>query len=537
VECQLLREGFLQVLSEAVQEPEVRSATADARGYAMSGTNRDLVGQSLMLKIAGQSATDETRALLAATRASGVILFAANVSGPEQLYLLCSGLQAQAAELGLPPLLIAIDQEGGVVSRLPLPFVVPPSQQALGATGDPDLAYQAAHLTGAQLRTHGVNMNFAPVLDVGNNALNPVAGTRVFGPSPQLVADCGLAALRGYADTHVIATLKHFPGKGDTMVDSHLGLPVANHDRIRLDAVELLPFRAAIAAGAPAIMTAHMVYTVLDDVPATLSSSILRGLLRRDLGFDGLIVSDALDMRAIADRYGAPHAGVLCKRAGVDLLLPLGDASNHVAVAEALHTALDSGKLEATVFTETAARLERVRERYKLGVATPAPAPITPEQTQLGVELARRCLGVEDPAGVLPLESTTELLVIDCLQPRFSNVEEAVARADLLRGLISKVLHRSRYLSLLPDDPRERWAEAVHAARSAPVTLLVSRNAFFVEDQARLAAELSEASPRLIHLAARSPNDVALTPGATHLMTYGDQPLGLLSAVDRLAGR
>ena len=215
----------------------------------MSTALRDVIGQSMMVRLDGVAATEESRALLEGTRAGGVILFAANVSAPEQLHALCDGLQRQAAELGLPPLLIAIDQEGGVVSRLPRPFVVPPSQQAIGASGDAGLAYASAKLTGTQLRAHGVNMNFAPVLDVGNNPDNPIAGTRVFGSSPQDVADFGLAALRGYAESKIIATIKHFPGHGDTRVDSHHGLPVAEHDRARLVAVELLPFRAAIVGG------------------------------------------------------------------------------------------------------------------------------------------------------------------------------------------------------------------------------------------------------------------------------------------------
>jgi len=502
----------------------------------MSDSVRDLVGQSLMVKIAGEAANEESRALLAATRACGVVLFSANVSGPEQLHALCTGLQRQAAELGLPPLLIAIDQEGGVVSRLPLPFVVLPSQLALGTQGDLSLAEEAASFTGRQLRAHGVNTNFAPVLDVGNNPQNPVAGTRVFGSSPQHVADFGLAMLRGFSASGVLATLKHFPGHGDTTVDSHLGLPTAAHDRVRLDAVELVPFRAAIAAGAPGIMTAHMVYSALDDLPATLSPTILRDLLRDELGFDGIIFSDALEMQAIADRYGAPQAGVLCKRAGGDVLLPLGDFANHVAVVEALVAALDAGALDERCFADTAARLNRVREEYQLGDETPLPAPIDDAQRQTGLEIARRCLGVEDAAALLPLAIESDLLVIDCLQPRFSNVEEAVAQADQLRGLATRHFPTCRYLSLLPQDAPERWDAAIETAHTASATLLVTRNASFVADQAHLARTLLQASPRLIHLAARNPDDCALTPGATHLMTYGDQPLGMESAVDFLAG-
>lgn len=503
----------------------------------MGGATRKLVGQSVMLKIASQTATEETRALLAATQACGVILFAPNIVSPAQLYALCAGLQHQADALGLPPLFITIDQEGGVVSRLPQPFVVMPSQQALGASGDLTLAYKAAHLTGMQLRSHGVNMNFAPVLDIGNNARNPVAGTRVFGDQPEQVAEFGLQALRGYADSGVITTLKHFPGKGDTTIDSHLGLPISHHDRARLDAVELAPFRAAIKAGAPAIMTSHMVYTVFDTVPATLSARVLRGLVREELGFDGVIFTDALDMAAIADRYGAPQAGVISKQAGADVLLPLGDFANQVAVVDALEEALLSGRLCAEDFTATRERLDRLRAAYNLGDEVPEPAPIPAEWLAQGLGITRRCLGVEDAVGVLPLDASTPLLVIDCLQPRFSNVEEAVARADMLRGYVTQVLPQSRYVSLLPGVPQEQWDAAVDQAVSSPVTLLVTRNAAFVEEQQRLASALASVCPRLIHLAARSPLDVELTPHATHLLTCGDQPLGLQCAVERLALR
>jgi hypothetical protein len=178
-----------------------------------------------------------------------------------------------------------------------------------------------------------------------------------------------------------------------------------------------------------------------------------------------------------------------------------------------------------------------VREEYALGEETPKPLPIGDELFAKGREITRRCLGVEDTAGILPLHSATDLLLIDCLQPRFSNVEEAVAQSDRLRSLVSAVFPETRYLSFLPEDARERWDEASVIARTAEVTLLVTRNACLVQDQAQLAKAVWQASPRLIHLAARNPHDITLTPGATHLMTYGDQPLGLQSAIDRLAGR
>ena len=255
------------------------------------------------------------------------------------LHELCGALQAQATALGLPPLLIAIDQEGGIVSRLPAPFITTPSSMAQAATDDPAAAQECTRITGRQLRAFGINTNFAPVLDVNCNPANPVIGTRAFGADPHTVTRYGLAALQGYRETGVIATIKHFPGHGDTGVDSHFGLPVAHHDRARLDAVELAPFKAAIAAGAPALMSAHMVFSALDNLPATLSRAILTELLRSELGFEGVIFTDALNMRAIADRYGATEAAIMAKAAGADVLLPLGHLAGQVAVVKALSDA------------------------------------------------------------------------------------------------------------------------------------------------------------------------------------------------------
>jgi beta-N-acetylhexosaminidase len=501
----------------------------------MSDSLRNLAGQSLMLSFEGQRLTPALGDLLARTRACGVILFARNIAGPAQLQELCAGLQARAAALGLPPLLIAIDQEGGTVSRLPAPFVVPPSQQAQAVAG-PEAVYAAARITGAQLRACGVNVNFAPVLDVSLNPANPVIGIRGFGPDVATVTECGLAALRGYREAGVIATVKHFPGHGDTAVDSHHGLPVVPHDLARLDAVELAPFRAAFAAGAPALMAAHIVFPALDPRPATLSPAILRGLLRERMGYDGLVFTDALDMRAIADMHPAPEAAVLAKLAGADVALPLGDDANQIAVADALVAAVEQGRLAEVDLAATAGRLEQMRAAYNLGGARPA----WPGESALETEalaLARSGLTRHDPRGLLPLPSDTVLAVIDCLLPRFNNAEEAVSRSDLLRDLLAAAFPALRYRALAPDAPDAEWSEACGAAAGADAVLLITRNACFIERQARLGLALAGRPAPLIHLAARSPHDVERLPGAAaSLRSYGDPPLSLRAAVAALAG-
>ena len=245
-------------------------------------------GQLLVAAVPDAGLDDETAALIRDLGLGGVCLFLHNCAGgPEQVRALTEQLQTVAREAGLPPLLIAVDQEGGVVTRLRHPFAVFPSQMAQAATGDPENAYRVARAMAVEMRAVGINWDFAPVLDVNCNDANPVIGVRSFGGDAGTVARYGLAALRGYADGGVLACGKHFPGHGDTRVDSHLDLPTVDYDRARLDAVELAPFRAAIDAGIPSLMTAHIRFPVLDDLPATLSEPVLTGLLRRRIGLPG----------------------------------------------------------------------------------------------------------------------------------------------------------------------------------------------------------------------------------------------------------
>ena len=247
----------------------------------------------------------------------GIVLFADNIGTPDETRALAARIQERCALPGLPAL-IAVDQEGGRVRRLKDPATAFPSAMAVGATGDPAHAERWGLATARELRALGLNFDFAPVLDVNNNPANPVIGTRSYGEDPAAVARFGVAALTGLRAGGVAATGKHFPGHGDTGTDSHLDLPQIAGDLDRLRRVELPPFRAAIAAGIPAIMSSHIVFPALDPggLPGTISRQILGGLLRDELGFDGVIVSDAMNMRAIADRWGIVDGAVRFIAAG-----------------------------------------------------------------------------------------------------------------------------------------------------------------------------------------------------------------------------
>jgi beta-N-acetylhexosaminidase len=502
----------------------------------MTTSIADLVGQSIMLAFRGTRATPDVLDLLAYTRAGGVILFRNNISTPAQLYELVQTLQTHAAELGLPPLFVAIDQEGGNVGRLPAPFATVPSQMAQAATGDPETAAECAAITAQQLRAFGINTNFAPVLDVNNNARNPVIGVRAFGSDPQTVERFAGAAFAGYREAGVIATAKHFPGHGDTTVDSHLGLPVVPHDRRRLEDVELAPFRAAIAAGVPAIMTAHIVFPELDELPATLSRPILTDLLRHKLGFDGVIFTDALEMRALRDRYTLAESAVLSKAAGADVVLPMGPLDEQREVADALRAAVDEGRLPLDLFECTAMRLKKLRQQYQM---THELLPFAePDQALVAqaLDITRRSITLLGDQSVLPLPRTTRLLVVDCMLLFFSAVDEGIEHMALFEQRIRNAFSHAHTLRLGADPTASEIADAQALSTEYDCTLLLTRNAVLLPQQIALGQALAQGNTPLIHAALRIPYDAQAIKARTSLLTYGDLPQSLEALVEVLAG-
>jgi beta-N-acetylhexosaminidase len=330
---------------------------------------REKIGQLFMLGFAGTTVSDELASLITRYRPGGAILFRRNLESPEQIVTLTNGLQVLSPE---SPLFISIDQEGGRVSRLPAGFTIFPPCAALGRCDSTELAYQAAAATAKELRAVGINMNMAPVLDVDTNPHNPIIGDRAFSRDPEQVARLGAAVMAGLHDHRVIACGKHFPGHGDTSTDSHVELPVVTAPAERLRAVELYPFRYAVERGLQTIMTAHVRYPALDaQVPATLSRPILTGLLRDELRFTGLILTDDLEMRAIVDHYGIGDAAVRAVQAGVDMLLVCEDRARAVEAMVALHRAVETGTIPESRIAASLQRIRLVKDRF-LHPVTPA---------------------------------------------------------------------------------------------------------------------------------------------------------------------
>ncbi len=355
--------------------PDKTVPTSDAlrpgSGQASRFTLHAQIGRLLFVGIPDPVLDAATRRTLEELRVGGVILFRRNIGTPAEISALTAALH------GLPSRpLVAIDHEGGRVQRLGEPFTRFPPAAVVGQTGNPDFAYRVGRAMAAELASVGIDLSFAPVLDVHSNPANPIIGDRAFSSDPVLVSEMGIALMRGLHDGGVLSCGKHFPGHGDTETDSHLELPIVRRSRAELERTELATFRAAIAAGVPMLMSAHVVYPALDpEQPATLSRAILTDLLRGELHFDGVVASDDLEMRAILNHGSIGDAAVASLRAGTDALLVCEELPRAAEAFAAIENAVAKGALDGGLITAAAARIQGLRARRRDASPVECPLP------------------------------------------------------------------------------------------------------------------------------------------------------------------
>lgn len=499
------------------------------------------IGQMLVFGWTGATSEEQTtvndhaREIIQDAQVGSIVLLGRNIA--DDLAVTANTLN-ELQSLSKEPLLISADQEGGMVARFVDGVTVFPSNMALGAARLPELAYRAAAATADELAAIGVNHNYAPCVDVNNNPANPIIGTRSYGESSQLVSEFAAQAVRGYQDHGVIACAKHFPGHGDTAVDSHLALPTVPYPRERLDEVELVPFRAAIAAGIDSIMTTHIMFRALDpDRPSTLSPRIIDGLLRTELGFTGVVVTDCMEMKAIADTWGTPEAAVMAIEAGVDLVLVCHTRSVQQASREAILKAVKDGRITEARLDQSVRRIMALKEKYslssrrhadpsKLGKVLRAKAHL-----DLRREIAERAVTLaKNDLGVVPLNGGARILVVG-LHWTVDPLAEAIGRyagsvetltvedADGIERAASSA--EGADAVVVPVAPHEPWRARVDQAL-----------------QARLVEALNESGKPLVVVAVREPYILGRFAGvSTQLCTYGYREGMLEAAADVIFGR
>ncbi|CAN7558322.1 beta-N-acetylhexosaminidase [Paenibacillus sp. LjRoot56] len=509
-------------------------------------TLRQKVGQLFACGFDALEPNPHIKQLIEEYGIGGVIYFRRNVKDAHQLAQLSADLQAISLKSGGQPLFISVDQEGGMVSRVEKGATLLPGNMALGAAFAPSGVYASAKVMGKELRQMGVNMNLAPCLDINNNPLNPVIGVRSYGETAAIVSDMGTHAVKGLQDMGVIATVKHFPGHGDTTADSHHDLPVVPHSMERLMELELAPFIKAIEGGVDAIMSAHVVFEALEDstVPSTLSYKILTELLRGQLGFKGLIVTDCLEMKAISEGVGVAEGAVRALEAGADILLVSHELERQIAAMEAVIAAVESGRVSEARIDESVLRIMTYKYKREIRYDTLTPIPdgpiSTPEHQLLAKELSRKSITkVKDEVGK-NIQVNEKTCVIWTEVQSGTEIDEVVDREGTLGSVLSELTGepvQEMYLGLFPSE--EEIAETLKRCASYEQVVIVTYNATFSEGQTQLVKALAQKEDvHLIVAAGRNPYDLLEFPEVkTYYACYENRPLAMVSLANVLLGR
>lgn len=490
--------------------------------------DRILLGQRLGFGFEGTRIPDDFAALVREYKIGNVVLFRRNIENNSQLRQLCRDIQSLIIGETGHPAFITIDQEGGMVTRLAPDAVNVPGNMAVAATGRIEDAYTAAAITARQLRGVGVNFNLAPVLDVNSNSRNPVIGVRSYGDDAARVAALAREAVRGYAEAGVLCCGKHFPGHGDTAVDSHLGLPCIDKSLTELEETELLPFRAAIGSGIPAIMSSHILFPRIEpeNIPATMSAAIMRGVLRGRLGFNGLTLSDCMVMDAIRAHYGTVNGVVAALCAGVDIVFVCSDIELQRASAEAVAAAAARGDFDNADMYESIARIFDAKAKYAFTDAKPELCG-RPEDFAAARDISRRAITALDGAVSRADENT---FFCGCADYRVT--QAANDSTDALP--FAEYMHRrfgGKYVTCSLDPDAVEITHIGEIADSCGSIIMSTCNAHIYEGQLKLARALAAAGHDMTVAALRNPYDLSQLPRGIHRVAAWDYTADSLAAL------
>lgn len=492
------------------------------------------VGQLMSVAFHGTKITSALEAMIRERGVGGVILYSENFTDAASLAKLVADLNRIAREAKSLPLFFEIDQEGGPVIRISKGATILPGQMALAATADPERSVRtAAAITAAELRALGVNWNFAPVADVNDEPTNPIISNRSFSSDPARVAQLVTAAVQAYAAAGFFCCAKHFPGHGSTTTDSHTGLPKIDVDRATLDRIGLPPFRAAIAAGVPAIMSAHIVVPVLDptpELPVTLSKAVMTDLVRNTLGFQGLVVTDDLEMGALKS-VGEGTAGLRAFEAGADYLLFRFDEAAQIEGHRLIADAVRSAHVSSARLDQSVRRVVDAKRRFGiLDGRRDQSAPDLAANARSALELARGATTLLRNRGVLPLRG--RILAVSPTNADISFFEGQPTLGSVIVARRSDAVSQSLPLRPGGDD----IDRVVTMSRSADVVVVGTTNLFAYPEQVELVKAIAKSKPVAV-VALRGPYDILSVPEIpAYLCAYDSREPSLTAAAEVLLG-
>lgn len=347
---------------------EQQEATVDLIKEKIDNMNlEEKIGQMFIVGLDGYDIKENTISMIEEHKVGGFILFRHNINNSSQLLGLVNSLKEYNIRNENIPLFLSLDEEGGRVTRIPKEIENLPSNKAIGEVNDPTFSIEIGRLLGQKVKAFGFNLNYAPVLDINSNPKNPVIGDRSFGSSMEIVADLGIATMKGLQAEEVIPVIKHFPGHGDTSVDSHIGLPLIEKSLEELKRFELKPFSEAIEVGADAVMIAHILFPKIDpDSPSSMSKTIVTDILRNQMNFQGVIITDDMTMGAITEHYSIGEATVRSVEAGTDIILVCHYHDKQLEAINALKEAIEEGIISEERIDESVYRILSLKEKYNL---------------------------------------------------------------------------------------------------------------------------------------------------------------------------
>ena len=500
----------------------------------MTPSLEEKIGQMLVVGFHGYEPPPHILEWLRRGCVGGVILFARNIDTPEQVAELTKVLHEAARH----PILVAIDQEGGVVARLRGGFTESPGAMALGAADDPGLTEEVSAVLATEMRALDINWNLAPAIDLTHNIHNPSVGVRSLGSDPEHVKRHALAQVRGFQGAGVAATAKHFPGKANTPVDPHVELPVIEGPLDDMWDTDLVPFRAVSDAGVAAVMITHVQFKALEpEHPSTLSLAIIQGLLRRDIGYRGLVTTDCMEMKAVTDAYGPCESAVLAAKAGANVVLFSHTREHQEAAYDALLDAARTGRLP---MEQVDYSVERIKEMKRWFAADKWP-PLTVIRQPKHLETMNRAARagtvlLKDAPNLLPLGPETRVAVIEFAS---SLEKEGLERG---RETAFTALLRDRFPNLEaalmdPSTPTEGQLEHTERLAEASDTLvLATRNAHLYPAQLDAVQRLLAAGKPCVLVCLRNPYDAGALDAGSVLLTLGDAAPSLEAAAEALVG-
>ncbi len=495
-------------------------------------TPEEKIGQMMMVGFDGVRPPGYILDWLASRRIGGIYLFARNVVSPSQVKQLIDECRAAAAS----PILVGIDQEGGIVARLREGFTESPGAMALGAARDSQLAEDMAFALGRELAALGINWNFAPVADIAHQPDNPSVSTRSVGADRELVSQIVTAQIRGFQRAGIAATVKHFPGLGNTVIDTHDALARVSGSLDYLYEYDLVPFREAIDADVACVMLTHVMYERLDEAhPATLSPGIVSNLLRHELGYDRAVCTDCMEMNAITAGFGAGEAAVLAVEAGVDMPLYSHSRRRQKAAYQALLRAVKSGRIPLARIDESVARIQALKATYALDDPPALDVVACDAHQSLALKAARAGLALVKGGSALPLNSQTRSIL--ALEFAAQGISDAVDRSStsLFSQRLASHFPQAMYRRLDARAPTK--AILKQDLEGFDTVVLVTRNAHMHTAQLRLARCIIERAKAVILICARNPYDAGLLTGAdTIICSNGDSRPSLIAAVEAISG-